>query len=285
MHVEAAGDGGLRRARASAKHAPFLEAEEERWLLARAAHDPRALSILIESHMRLVIGIAQRYVRDGVAADDLIAEGTIGLLEAIRRFDDAAEGRLSTYAKWWIRARVRAYSLANRRLVALPSTRAARLVFARLATTERNLTQALGRPPARDELAEALGVPREELDAVVQALSADLRVSSEEDALLVEPADPAATPEQAFADAEQRTHVEHALQRTRPELSLRQRDVFDAHFAQDEHAPLCEIAKTLGVSRQRVSQIATEIRERVHKNLRDGLPLESERGAFVRTAT
>ncbi|HEY6877845.1 MAG TPA: sigma-70 family RNA polymerase sigma factor, partial [Polyangiales bacterium] len=216
MQVDAAVDGEWRRLRASARHAPFLELEEERNLLARAAHDPDALSLLIASHMRLVVGIAQRYARDGVTADDLIGEGTIGLIEAIRRFDDTVEGRLSTYAKWWIRARVRAFSLANRRLVALPSTRAARLVFARLATTERNLTQALGRPPTREEIAEVLEVPREELEAVLQALSADVHVSSEDDVLLADPAESAATPEQAFAEAEQRTFIERALARTRP---------------------------------------------------------------------
>jgi RNA polymerase sigma-32 factor len=257
--------------RAGAKRARYLEAGEERALLSRAKHDPRALASLVESHMRLVIGIAHRYARAGVPAEDLIGEGTLGLLEAIRRFDAASDARLSTYAKWWIRSRVRAYALANRRLVALPSTRAARIALGRLASTERALTHSLGRGPTRDELAAALGIAREELDAVTQALTArDVPVSPDDDASAIDLADPHATPEQAFADAERHAQLAKAIRRTLPALSARQRDVFEAQLADDDVLNFRELGRTLGVSRQRIAQIASEIRERVRANL----PLE-----------
>ncbi len=256
------------RPRETAQRATYLEPEEERQLITRASHDPRALARLVDAHMRLVISIAQRHAHHGVDAEDLIAEGTIGLLEAIRRFDPSQQVRLSTYARWWIRARVRSYSLANRRLVAMPSTRVARLALSKLATLERGLTQQLGRVPHRGELAEALAVGIEELDGFLLALTVrDLYVSDEQDAPLPDADHAATNPERALAEAQDRAQFDAAVRKTLPVLTVRQRRVFEAQLAEDEDATLLDLSVELGVTRQRVSQIAASVRERLRRNL------------------
>jgi RNA polymerase sigma factor (sigma-70 family) len=269
MSLDAASRREWARIRTGAHRARYLEAEEERTLLLRAAAGDRcACSELVDSHMRLVVDIAQAYARSGVPAQDLVSEGTVGLLEAISRYDFAVNTRLSTYAWWWVRARVRAYSLANRRLVGFPSTRAARVALSKLSRTTRTLTRELARPPTRSELAEALGVPCAELEAVVLALNGrDVPVDGDEDdAVCGQPADGQADPEQALVEREQRASFALALSKTLPALSERHRKVLALSFGDGEQT-LVDVSRVLGVSRQRAAQMAAEIRTRLRKNL------------------
>ena len=137
-------DGDWGRYRHTAREKPLLEAKQERKLLERArAGDRGAVSELADSHMRLVVQVAARYARDGLSAHDLVAEGTLGLLEAIGRFDLSRDTRFAAYAAWWVRACVRQHALQNRRIVGMPNSRGARIVSARLRSTERRLTQSL----------------------------------------------------------------------------------------------------------------------------------------------
>src|SRR4249920_2827372 len=96
--------------RATAFRMPWLSFGQERELLVLAQTGDRdALQTLCASHLRLVVQIAQQYQRSGVHADDLVSEGSLGFIESVGRFDLAQPTRLSTYAAWWIRARVRAH--------------------------------------------------------------------------------------------------------------------------------------------------------------------------------
>src|SRR5690606_24658987 len=128
------------------------------------------------------ISIAQKYVRPGVALDDLVAEGNLGLVEAVRRFDPAKQARFATYAAGWVRALVRRAALANRRIVGAPSTRNARRLLGTLRATQRRLAAHLGVPPTAEQVAAELGVTVEDVAMVEQALGGwDVSLAPRED--------------------------------------------------------------------------------------------------------
>lgn len=256
----------LRRA---AHEFPVLTLERERELIALAqAGEQAARAELWSSHLRLVLHIAQRYERPSAPLEDLVSEGGIGLLEAIERFDLLQNARLSTYATWWIRARVRDYALRNRKLVALPSTRASRIVRTRLSASEQALAQRLQRSPTRSELAEALEISEDELSSATAALASDASLDGEPSAVtrtLTSASE--RTPEELVAESQQRELLDQRLSASLARLRERERKIIEAHFL-EERASLADLGAELGVTRQRVSQIVTQVRRRLRKELR-----------------
>jgi RNA polymerase sigma factor (sigma-70 family) len=245
-----------------------LTYEQERSLLAAAkAGKQDALLLLVESHMRLVVDIARRYARPAIPTQDLVGEGTVGLVEAIRRFECTRDTRLSTYAKWWIRARVRAYALANRNLIATTSTRAGRLAASRHSIVERSLSQRLGRPPVLGELASALEIPLPELEAILQARSSRVvPLELEGESSSFEPEDRRLDPEQTYGEAEEREQVAKVLRSVLSQLTERERMVLEAQLS-DGKQTLREVGEALGITRQRASQIAADIRKRLREHM------------------
>jgi len=248
--------------RRAAQHAPLLSAERERTLLRAAQGGSRcSRDELIASHMRLVVDIASRHARAGLNAHDLIGEGVVGLLEAINRFDLTRETRFSSYAIWWVRACVRRFALANRRIVGMPSTRGARIAQARLRGVERGLCQQLGRVPSRDEVAQSLGIKEDEVEAVDHALSSwDVSLSQPESA---DPADERPSPEMLVADAEDDTLRHHRMQEALAALSQREQQLLCERLCEDEGKSLSDMGREFGVSRQRAGQILASAREKL----------------------
>jgi RNA polymerase sigma-32 factor len=256
------------RLRCDASRATYIGEEQERGLIARAnAGDARALETLVESHLRLVVDIAARYKRPEIPPQDLVGEGTVGLIEAIRRFEPDHHTRLSTYAKWWIRARVRSYAMANRGLVPLPSTRAARVAIGRLGHTERALIHTLGRAPSQTELAEALGIPEQALADVLQALSSrEVEIDDDSEPSVGTLSAGGGDPEQLVARREELSGFDAMLQGLLAQLSERERMIFAAQLSEGEQT-LGDVGKVLGVSRQRASQIAASLRKKCRDSL------------------
>jgi RNA polymerase sigma-32 factor len=240
-----------------------LDPQEERELL-RAARAGNALATkrIVQSHLRLILKIAARYVRCGLSLEDLASEGTVGLLEALRRFDPAHNVRFAGYAAWWIRARISQYGLANRRLVGVPSTRNARSVLRHLQKAERSLSQRLLRSPSSVELAQEIGVSEEELGQVRVALQVS-------DLALDHPhgVDQTASPEQLVLERQEaqlrREHVSLALGL----LSARERTVVGEQYLVEDGRSLSELSDTFGVSRQRLSQVLCHAREKLRGEL------------------
>ena len=141
---------------------PRLSPEEEQALARRLlAGDAAAEQRMIEANLRLVSQIARRYRNRGLPLPDLIAEGNLGLLRAVRKFRPDKGTRLSTYATWWIRQAV-VRALANQaRIIRLPVH--VELLLGRYRKERERLTRELGRPPSLDELARALEIPTEQL--------------------------------------------------------------------------------------------------------------------------
>ncbi len=257
------------RYRQSASEKPLLDASRERALLERAKRgDRQAMSELVDSHQRLVVQIASRYSREGLSAHDLMAEGMLGLLEATLRFDLARESRFASYATWWVRAYVRRHALQNRRIVGMPNSRGARIAASRIRSTERGLTQALGRPPSRSEIAQALEVSEQDVELVLQALSArdTLLFQGEADATFELP-DASMGPEEALADAELRAERACFVHEAFEDLSGREQAVVRGHLYSEDSRSLAEIGRGLGVSRQRAGQILAGAREKLRARL------------------
>jgi RNA polymerase sigma-32 factor len=266
VHEHRADQGGFTPIR---NETPLLDAVRERTLLVAALRgDTQAASELVQSHTRLVVKIAKRYRRGNLAWEDLVSEGVLGLLEAIRRFDLSQQTRFAAYACWWIRARIGQYALANRRLVRPPTTRAARATARGLRRTEQRLSQCLARPPTLSELATELGVSVVDVADVRTALgSSDLSLTTGEGYAGVELATESESPEQAL----ERSQYELARQRRVGEalakLSPRERQVIREQYFEEQGRSLSQLGLDYGVSRQRVGQLLTNARGKLKQEL------------------
>jgi len=256
--------------RRTAMAAPMLDADEEIELIHRTRRgDQRALGRLLDSHLRLVLAVARRYAGNGISTEDLVSEGNLGLVEAAHRFDAERGTRFGTYAAWWVRAHIRRYALANRRIVATPSTRNARKVLSRLRATQRELAQAAGRSAERSTVAEELGVTEEDIAMVEAALSGrDVPIGFGEDgAPSFDVVDASPSPEQLAAEDETRELHRDAVAEALDELSEREREIVRRRFFEDEGTTLAVLGEVFGLSRERVRQIE----KRAQRKLRSAL--------------
>lgn len=262
--------GSLGTLRARAQSAPILDVDAEHRLAAAARTGSRAaLDQLLVAHLRLVLRIARGYVKHGVPYEDLVGDGMVGLAEAAQRFDPERGVRFSAYAAWWIRAHIRRSTLANRRIVATPSTRAARKLIARLRETERALGQQLGRIATREEVAAALGVTADDVGMVDTALRERDVVVGDIEHGGVELADFDCSPEQLVADAELRADVQRAVSHAVGTLTEREREIIRRRITSDDADTLSVVGQALGLSRERVRQIESKACEKLRTVLED----------------
>jgi RNA polymerase sigma-32 factor len=248
---------------------PLLDAARERALLVAAVQgDERAASELVQSHMRLVMKIAARYRRGNIPWEDLVSEGVLGLMEAMRRFDVSQETRFAGYACWWIRARIGQYALENRRLVRVPSTRNARAVARSLRRAENLLSQRLGRAPTLQELAAELGVSAAEVAEVRSALgSSDLSLSPCEDQVGVQLIAESESPEQALDRLQQELARHRCVREALAKLPARERRVVHEQYFTELGRSLSQLGADYGVSRQRVGQMLSNARGKLKHDL------------------
>lgn len=247
----------------------MLTPEIERELAIRLkAGDAKALQQLVDSHMRLAISVAERYSRQGVPVEDLIGEASVGLVEAARRYDPDKGTRFGTYASWWVRAYVRRYCFANRRIVVGPSTRNARRIQWSLRRTERALAQREGRTPTREELAAALDVSPDEIAMVEDTLAArDVPIGPVEDGPSFEAVANVPTPEEDAADREMRATSQRKLEQALARLTEREQEIVRRRLLDDEASSLSVLGESFGISRERIRQI----QQRAETKLRSAL--------------
>ncbi|ACU54191.1 RNA polymerase, sigma 32 subunit, RpoH [Acidimicrobium ferrooxidans DSM 10331] len=211
----------------------------------------------VEGNMGLVVSIARRYVQPGISLDDLVQEGTIGLLRAIDLYDGRRGFRFSTYATWWIRQAIAQALTRTRRDVVLPRGIAAEL--ARVEVQRRELEQALGRQPSMAELAAASGIDElrvRELQGYARSvLSLDQAVGEERDVTLADivPDRDAEPIEETIEHADLRTVIAGALAHLEP----REREVLAFRFGLEGNEPhsLEDAAAYFGIARERIRQI------------------------------
>lgn len=268
--MEAQFDKSAARIRRAAAEAPMLDSETEQDYLRRIqeSNDPVALSALLVSHLRLVLSVAQKYTGHGVTIEDLVAEGNLGLVEAARRFDREKGTRFSTYAAWWVRALIRRFTIANRRIVGAPSTRNGRRLLSTLRQTQRRLAAELGETPSRDRVAAELDVTPEEVAMVESALSGrDVSLGPADDGQVIELPAEAISPEQHVAEQQIRDMCATSVANALAKLDARERVIIEKRILEDDKDTLAEIGASMGLSRERVRQIELRARQK----LRDAL--------------
>jgi RNA polymerase sigma-32 factor len=238
---------------------PVLSREEEHDLAVRyrSEDDLDAARKLVLSHLRFVVHIARGYTGYGLPMGDLIQEGNVGLMKAVKRFDPAINVRLVSFAVHWVRAEIHEYVLRNWRLVKVATTKAQRKLFFNLRRMKKNLTWLSHEETAA--VARDLGVTTAEVTEMEQRLSArDMSFDPTPDADDEDVPSPAADPAEAV-EAEEWDNVTNAnLQAALGRLDARSRDILVSRWTGEGKSTLHELADRHKVSAERIRQIETQ---------------------------
>ena len=253
-----------------------LSEEEERRLgrAVREHGDREAARRLVVHNLRLVVSIAHQYRRAWANILDLFQEGSVGLMEAVKRWEPTLGPRFGTYAVYWIRAYVLKFLMTNSRLIHVGNTRAGRKLFFRL-EKERQKLLAAGVDVTPKLLAAKLDVDERELDEVRKHLesrevSLEPRTADGEEGYSLAERLPAAqaTPEDNAASAEMSEALRSALESFDASLTdQRERAIWREHLAAEEAVPLGELGARFGVSKQRMGQIADKLKKRFREEI------------------
>src|SRR3954471_1716739 len=245
---------------------PLLEAREEAALAAAIQNgDGEARRRMIEANLRLVVSVARAYVGRGVPLMDLIAEGNLGLIRAVEKFDPARRLRFSTYAVWWIREAVQHAVMHHGRTVRLPVHVLREL--AQVLRAERELEARHGTPPSLDQIAAAVG---KDLRDVAELFRVSERVTSLE--AVAEAGEAVAAPVERDESSSALSPLEsERLGLWLSRLTERQYQVMQRRFGLGD-APvqsLAEIGRDLGITRERARQIQEEAMKKLRKLSQD----------------
>ena len=268
--------GGLTRYLEEIRQFPMLEPQQE-YMLAKSwrEHGDRdAAHQLVTSHLRLVARIAMGYRGYGLPIGEVISEGNVGLMQAVKRFDPDKGFRLATYAMWWIRAAIQEYILRSWSLVKMGTTAAQKKLFFNLRKIKGQL-KALDegdlRPDQVKRIATQLGVTEEDVVSMNRRLAGDSSLnapvrndaeSGEWQDWLV---DDTMDQETALAESEERDIRREMLNSALKGLNPRERRVFEARRLAEEPLTLEELSAEFGVSRERIRQIEVRAFEKVQK--------------------
>ena len=272
-------EGGLSRYLSDIRKFPMLAKDEEFMLAKRwqEHEDPEAAHRLVTSHLRLVAKIAMGYRGYGLPIGEVISEGNVGLMQAVKKFDPDRGFRLATYAMWWIRASIQEYILRSWSLVKMGTTAAQKKLFFNLRKAKSQISafeEGDMHPDQVRQIATKLGVLDEEVISMNRRLSgpdaslnAPLRSDSESEWQDWLADDSAPSQETVIADNEERGLRMGLLQEAMAELSDRERHILTERRLKDDPTTLEELAGHYGVSRERVRQIEVRAFEKLQKTM------------------
>jgi RNA polymerase sigma-32 factor len=273
-------EGGLSRYLSEIRKFPMLTKDEEFMLAKRWAEheDPEAAHRLVTSHLRLVAKIAMGYRGYGLPIGEVISEGNVGLMQAVKKFDPDKGFRLATYAMWWIRAQIQEYILRSWSLVKMGTTAAQKKLFFNLRKAKSQISAMQEgdlRPEQVTYIADRLGVTDQDVISMNRRLSgpdaslnAPLRSDSESEWQDWLQDDQQVSQETAVAESEERTIRMGLLEEAMQELTDRERHILTERRLKDEPTTLEDLAKEYGVSRERVRQIEVRAFEKLQKAMR-----------------
>ena len=274
--INVAPEGNLTRYLQEIRKFPMLSFEEEmalskRW---RDHEDMDAAHKLVTSHLRLVAKIAMGYRGYGLPVGELISEGNVGMMQAVRRFDPERGFRLATYAMWWIRAAIQEYILHSWSLVKMGTTAAQKKLFFNLRRLKGQM-QAIDdgdlQPEQVAKIAHALDVPEQDvinmnrrLSAPDHSLNAPVRADSEGEwqDWLVDESD---SQETTISDREEMTGRKALLNGALATLNDRERHILIERRLKDNPTTLEDLSQQYGISRERVRQIEVRAFEKLQK--------------------
>ena len=273
-------DGGLSRYLTEIRKFPML-AKDQEFMLAKAwqeHEDPKAAHRMVTSHLRLVAKIAMGYRGYGLPIGEVISEGNVGLMQAVKKFDPDKGFRLATYAMWWIRASIQEYILRSWSLVKMGTTAAQKKLFFNLRKAKSEiaaLQEGDLRPDQVSLIATKLGVLDNEVISMNRRLSggdaslnSPMRADGESEwqDWLVDDVTP--SQETVIADSQEKTVRMSLLEDAMTELSDRERHILTQRRLKDEPTTLEDLAGEYGVSRERVRQIEVRAFEKLQKSMR-----------------
>ena len=271
---------GLARYMQEIRKYPMLEPCEEFMLAKRWQEhaDQDAAEKLVTSHLRLVARIAMGYRGYGLPIGEVISEGNVGLMQAVKRFDPDKGFRLATYAMWWIRASIQEYILRSWSLVKMGTTAAQKKLFFNLRRAKSQL-QALDegdlRPDQVKKIAHRFGVTEGDVVSMNRRLAGDaslnapVRADSEAGEWQDWLVDDAPSQEDTLAETQELDQRKGYLSNALSSLNDRERRIFEARRLADNPATLEDLSSEFGVSRERIRQIEVRAFEKVQKAVRE----------------
>jgi RNA polymerase sigma-32 factor len=275
----ASGEAGLQRYLQDIRQFPMLQPDEEYMLAKRWKEhgDAKAAQKLITSHLRLVAKIAMGYRGYGLPIGEVISEGNVGLMQAVKKFEPDKGFRLATYAMWWIKASIQEFVLRSWSLVKMGTTANQKKLFFNLRKVKSQI-EALEegdlRPDQVQLIAKKLGVTEEDVISMNRRLGGDTSLNAhmrddsegEWQDWLVDESD---NQEEMLAQSEEASMRHGLLLEAMEKLTDRERRVFEARRLQDDPVTLEDLSQEFGVSRERIRQIEVRAFDKVQKAVKN----------------
>jgi len=269
-------DGGLSSYLTEIRKFPMLEPDEEFMLAKRFTEhgDAEAAHRLVTSHLRLVAKIAMGYRGYGLPIGEVVSEGNVGLMQAVKRFDPDKGFRLATYAMWWIKASIQEYILRSWSLVKMGTTANQKRLFFNLRKVKGKISALEDgdlKPEQVTEIANRLNVSEDEVISMNRRLGGDssLNATVRQDAESLEwqdwLVDESDSQERMLIDSEEKDNRRAMLMESLDVLNDRERRIFEARRLSDDPLTLEELSQEFGVSRERVRQIEVRAFEKVQE--------------------
>ena len=272
-----AGEGSLSHYLRQIKKFPMLEAKEE-YMLAKSWRDRgdiRAAQKLVTSHLRLVAKIAIGYKGYGLPVSELVSEGNIGLMQAVKKFDPEKGFRLATYAMWWIKASIQEYVLRSWSLVKMGTTTAQKKLFFNLKKLKNQLAPMSEGDLKKEhvkEISKRLNVKEEEVVSMNRRLagkeqSLNAKVGEGDDEWLDWLSDNSLDQELRVSQNQEMRKKKELMNKSMDILNEREKEILTARRLSEEAVTLDELSKKYKISRERVRQIETKAFEKLQTTM------------------
>jgi RNA polymerase sigma-32 factor len=256
---------------------PVLSKEQEQEVAKKyfETKDPEAAQILVKSNLRFVVKIAAEYSKFGAKMIDLVQEGNVGLMHAVRDFNPYKGARLITYAVWWIRGYIQEYLMRQYSMVRIGTTQNQRKLFYKL-QKEKDALDALGQEPNLALLSSRLGIPEDEIQQMAQRMSGrdvslDRPLDNESGASLLDLQKSTSdmSLEDRLAHEEQLDILKEKVEAMRSELSDREKIILDERILNEEPLTLQEIGEKYGITREAVRQMEARVLKKIKAKMEE----------------